>query len=118
MNTAQTISLAYGWGMHSGGWWIIGAIVMMLFMGGMMWMMMQGMGRGWSKRWSAPGQRPPTTESALEVLERRLAEGEISVEDYRARRQALTGGARRPQRAADDGEQEVPAEVTRKEDGL
>jgi hypothetical protein len=39
VNIAQTIPLADGFGMHngSGGWWIVGAAVMMLFMGGMMW---------------------------------------------------------------------------------
>jgi putative membrane protein len=94
VNIAQTIPLADGWGMHnsSGGWWIIGAAVMMLFMGGMMWMMMRGMGGGSSPGSSAPPQRPTIKESPVEILERRFAEGEISAEDYRARRELLVNG--------------------------
>ena len=88
MDITQTIPLADSWGMHgSGGWWILGAVVMMLFMGAMMWMMMRGMG-GSSQRSSAPIESPGT-ESAVEILERRYAEGEISVEDYRERREVL-----------------------------
>jgi len=91
VNIAQTIPLADGSGMHnsSGGWWIIGAALMMLFMGGMMWMMMRGMGGGSSPGSSAPPQRPTIKESPVEILERRFAEGEISAEDYRARRELL-----------------------------
>lgn len=90
MNLAQTIPLADGWGMHdgSGGWWILGAAVMMLFMGGMMWMMMRGMG-GSSPGSSSPPERPAIKESPVEILARRFAEGEISPEDYRARREML-----------------------------
>lgn len=91
MNLAQAIPSADGWGMHngSGGWWIIGAAVMMLFMGGMMWMMMRGMGGGSSPGSSAPPERPAIKESPVEILQRRFAEGEISAEDYRARREML-----------------------------
>jgi putative membrane protein len=91
VNLAQTIPLADGWSMHngSGGWWIIGAALMMLFMGGMMWMMMRGMGGGSSPGSSAPPERPAIKESPVEILARRFAEGEISAEDYRARREML-----------------------------
>ena len=86
MNVAQIAPLADGFGMHdgNGGWWILGAAVMMLFMGGMMWMMMRGMGGA-----SAPPPEPDVKESPVEILDRRFAEGEISVEDYRARREML-----------------------------
>ena len=89
MNIAQTIPFADGWSMHdgNGGWWILGAAVMMLFMGGMMWMMMRGMGRGSSPESSAPPEGPTIKESPVEILERRLAAGEITAEDYRARRE-------------------------------
>ncbi len=90
MNIAQTIPDAY-WGMHGGGWWILGAAVMMGCMGAMMWMMMRGMGGGSSQRSSAPSEPPDTTQSALEILERRFAQGEISVEEYRERREILAG---------------------------
>jgi putative membrane protein len=94
VNLAQTIPLADGWGMHngSGGWWILGAAVMMLFMGGMMWMMMRGMG-GSSPGSSSPPESPAIKESPVEILERRFAEGEISAEDYRARREMLVDTA-------------------------
>ena len=40
MNIALTVPLADSWGMHGdGGWWLLAAIPMMLFMGAMMWMM-------------------------------------------------------------------------------
>ena len=94
MNIAQIIPLADSGGMHDGafgaGWWIVGAALMMLFMGGMMWMMMRGMGGGSS---SAPGESRATTESPMEILERRFAEGAISVEEYQACREVLVNGS-------------------------
>jgi putative membrane protein len=97
MNTAHTIPLADSWGMHSGGgWWILGGAVMMLCMGAMMWMMMRGMGGGSSPDSSAPRESPITTESPSDILDRRVAEGEISIEDYQARREALVGATVEP----------------------
>ena len=108
MSPAQTIPLAGSWGMHgSGGWWILGAVVMMLFMGAMMWMMMRGMGGGSSQRSSPPSESPGTTQSALEILERRFAHGEISVEDYRERREILTDAA--PESTAGHDDEPLPA---------
>ena len=93
MNIAQTLLLADSWGMHDGdvgmGWWIVGVPFMVLMMGGMMWMMMRGMGGGSS----APSESPGATESPVEILERRFAEGAISMEEYRARRELLDGTA-------------------------
>ena len=94
MNLAQIIPLADGWGMHDGdigvGWLIVMVPLMLLMMGGMMWMMMRGMGGGSSQSSSAPSEK--AAESPVEILDRRFAEGEISVEDYRARREALVDG--------------------------
>ena len=107
MNIAQ-IPLADGWGMHNGsGWWVLGAALMMLFMGAMMWMMMRGMGGGSSRDPSAPGRRLATRESPLETLARRFAEGEISIEEYRARREALVEGNAQP--SADHDEEQLTA---------
>jgi uncharacterized membrane protein len=96
VNIAQTLVLADSWGMHDGdvgmGWWIIGVPFMLLMMGGMMWMMMRGMGGGSS----APTERPGSTESPVEILKRRFAEGEISVEEYRARCEELVNGTDEP----------------------
>jgi putative membrane protein len=95
MNFAQTIPLADGWGMHGGGagWWIVVPVLMMLFMGGMMWMMMRGMGGGSSKSSPASSESRATTETPVQILERRFAEGTISVEEYQARRERLVHGS-------------------------
>ena len=107
MNIAQTLLMADSWGMHDGdvgtGWWIIGVPFMLLMMGGMMWMMMRGMG-GSS---SPPSESSGSTESPVDILERRFAEGEISIEEYRARREALLDGTAEP--SADDAEQLLTA---------
>ncbi len=115
MTIAQTAPTAYSWGMHgTGGWWIVGGVVMMLFMGAMMWMMMRGMGGGSSQQSSATSESRDTTPSALEILERRFAEGEISVEDYRQRREALTHAAH-DQHAGTNG-RSAAAGATREEE--
>ena len=102
MNIAQIIPLADSFGMHDGdigaGWLIVGVPLMLLMMGGMMWMMMRGMGGGSS----APSERPGTTETPVEILERRFAEGAISIEEYRARREALVNGSAGPNGARKD----------------
>lgn len=84
MNTALVIPVAATWG------WGIGMAVCMLMMGVMMFAMM-GRGRArnsgprsWSDWWPAAREETPT-----EVLERRFAEGEISAEEYRERREIL-----------------------------
>ena len=103
MNIALTAPLADNWGMHGSGWWLLAAIPMMLFMGAMMWMMMRGMmGGGSSPDPSARSDTSASRETALEILERRFAEGEISIEEYRARREALVNGA-----AAPSGDEDV-----------
>jgi putative membrane protein len=99
MYVAQTIPLADSWGMHGdvgAGWLIVFLPLMVLFMGGMMWMMMRGMGGGSSRGSSTPGEGPRSTESPVEILERRFAEGSISLEDYQARREVLVKGTAEP----------------------
>lgn len=101
MNVAQTLSLADTWGMHGdvGAGWMIGMMVLMvLFWGGVIlgivWLIRGVAQGGW-----APGERPLSKESPVEILERRFAEGAITPEDYRVRREVLvgrTGGANRP----------------------
>jgi putative membrane protein len=103
MKAAQTIPMADTWGMHgSGGWWILGVVVMMLFMGAMMWMMMRGMGGPSSHPPSTPSKAPGAEESPLEILERRFAQGEISIEEYRARREILLTGSAEASRDHDE----------------
>jgi putative membrane protein len=57
---------------------------------------------GGARRGPTPGERPVTKASPLEILERRFAEGTISVEDYRARREVLVNGTGEPNGAAKD----------------
>ena len=91
MNIAQAVPLADAWGMHGdvgAGWWIVMMVAMLLFWGavifGVVWLI-----RGIARGGSAPGERHVSRESPVEILERRFAEGEISAEDYRARREVL-----------------------------
>jgi len=50
----------------------------------------------WLARGSFGGWQAEREETPLEILERRLAEGAISVEEYQHRREMITTG-RRPQ---------------------
>lgn len=87
MNIAQVIPFADAW-MHGGwgwAWMTLMMILMVLFWAavifGVVWLIRSAVDR--------PG---PRTESPIEVLERRFAEGAISVEDYQARREVLVNG--------------------------
>ena len=91
---AQTIPLADTWGMHGdvgAGWMVLMMVLMVLFWGaiiaGVVWLI-----RGVVRGGSAPGERHVSRESPVEILERRFAEGEITAEDYRARREVLVSG--------------------------
>jgi hypothetical protein len=44
----------------------------------------------------------------MQILERRFAEGEISIEEYRARREALVDGAAFPSGDEDDNRLAAP----------
>jgi putative membrane protein len=107
MNIAETIPLADTW-MHGGwgwGWMAVMMVVMVLFWGavifGIFWLV-----RDTARGSSAPAETLVGKESPEEILERRFAEGAISEEDYRARREVLVGatagsnGARRDERLA------------------
>jgi putative membrane protein len=69
-----------------GGWWILMALAMIFFWGlviaGIVWVVRE---LGNSHRQSAAAPDP------LAVLDRRLAEGAISPDEYRERRAILTG---------------------------
>jgi|SRR5512132_2393813 uncharacterized membrane protein len=93
MYIAQTIPLADTW-MHGGwgwGWMTLMMVVMVLFWGavifGIFWFI-RGTARGdWGPKETVAGK-----ESAVEILERRFAEGAITAEEYRARREVLVNG--------------------------
>jgi putative membrane protein len=114
VSIAQTIPIAY-WGMHGGGWWILAPILMMVCMGAMMWMMMRGMGGRSSQSSSAPSDSADATQSALEILERRFARGEISVEEYRQRREILANGGAESNGAVKDEPLPAPSSGERRE---
>lgn len=77
------------WGMHDGdvgaGWMIVMMLGMVLFWGlvviGVVWLLREAIGRGHHGADADP----------LAILDRRLAEGHISVEEYEQRRKTLSG---------------------------
>jgi putative membrane protein len=91
VNIALATPVADTW-MHGGwgwGWMSLMMVMMVLFWGaviaGIVWLIR---GAAWGR--SEP-DRPVNTESPAEILDRRFAEGDISEEDYRARRDVLAG---------------------------
>ncbi|MGZ8666899.1 MAG: SHOCT domain-containing protein [Solirubrobacterales bacterium] len=90
MTTSALLPLAQtDWDGHmDGGWWILMAIGMVLFWGlaifGIVWVVRElGSQR---EHHGHPDQGAP-----LAILDRRLAEGTISTEEYRERRAILSG---------------------------
>ena len=97
------LPLADTWNMHGGwGWtWMVPMMLgMVLFWGaiifGFVWLIRDGV------------QRPQLApeETALTILDRRFAQGAISLDDYRQRRDVLTGAARPPDQDINSDEQE------------
>lgn len=85
--TAAALYLAnIGWEDHMDGWgpgwWIVMGVMMIVFWGlvvaGIVWLV-RFLGQGGHRR----------EASALELLDQRLARGEVSVEEYEERRRAL-----------------------------
>lgn len=70
-----------GWG---AGWWIVMVLMMILFWG----LVIAGV--VWLVRSLAGGQHGSHRRDPVEVLDHRLASGEISVEEYRERRELLS----------------------------
>jgi putative membrane protein len=94
MNIALIIPVADTWGMHGdvgAGWMILMMALMVLFWAaiilGIVWLV-RGAAWGWTKR----PESAATKETPAEILERRFAEGAITVEDYRERRKVLVNG--------------------------
>jgi putative membrane protein len=92
VNIALIVPLADTWDMHgdfSGGWMIVMMIAMVLVWAaiifGIVWLVRGATGGGW--RWGGERKETPS-----EILERRFAEGSISVEDYHERREVIARG--------------------------
>jgi putative membrane protein len=103
VNALLTVLLAdNNWDMHgdvSTGWMIVMMILMVLFWAavilGIVWLVRGASGGGW--HWGGERKETPS-----EILERRFAEGAISVQDYHERRNVIAGGTRDDQAAGDD----------------
>jgi putative membrane protein len=69
------------------GWWVVMAVGMVVFwalvIAGAVWLV---------REFRGSGSRGPERSEALSILDRRLAEGEISPEEYRERRDAMADG--------------------------
>ena len=94
MDVTLAFQLADSWGMHGDvgwGWMMVMMIGMLLFWGaiilGVVWLIR-------SATWGQPpqGDRLASKESPVEILERRFAEGAMTLEDYQARREVLLNG--------------------------
>lgn len=85
------LPLADTWGMHDGdvgvGWMIVMMLGMVLFWGlvvvGVIWLLREAIGRG----------HHPAAGDPLAILDRRMAEGQISVEEYEQRRKTLSSSS-------------------------
>ena len=97
MNVAEIIPLADAWGMHGDvgwGWMASMMAVMVLFWGavivGIIWLI-----RGVTRGGPVPsGETSHDRETAVQILERRFAEGALTLEDYQARREVLVNGGK------------------------
>lgn len=85
---AYVLVLADGGDMHDwgGGWWIVMVLGMILFWGlvvaGIVWIVREVGGH----------RHGGSAKTPMEVLDERLARGDVSVEEYEERRAALSGG--------------------------
>ena len=93
-NFVSTAFLADMWGGDGhmgGGWWVVMVFGMVIFgaavIVGIVWL-----ARGFDSRRAPPRERE--RETPEELLVRRFAEGDISVDEYHERRDALRSGAR------------------------
>jgi putative membrane protein len=105
VNVAEAIPLAATWGMHGDvgwAWMILMMALMVLFWAAVIF------GVVWLIRGSVDRRPERRNESPTEVLERRFAEGAISVEDYRARREVLVNSAGGSNGARKDEQLAVP----------
>ena len=91
---AQAFPFADAWGMHGGdvgiGWWLVMTLGMVLFWGAVIAIVVWAVRGGSSS--GRPSSASPGEPSAREILDRRLADGSIDVEEYGHRRRLLDDG--------------------------
>ena len=113
MNFILTLPLADTWGMHGddvgAGWMILMIVVMVLFWAAII------LGIVWLVRSGFDGWRGGRRETPTEILERRFAEGAISVDDYHERREVIATGAHRRREAGGEDEPAAPGTSGRTE---
>ena len=83
------VLFADAWDMHDGGggWWVVMMLAMVLF-----WALVIA-GIVWLVRTGGLGERSGgRAKGAMDLLDERLATGDISIEDYERRREILAGG--------------------------
>jgi putative membrane protein len=76
--------IANAWHHDGPGFWIVFVLLFWVFLIGAAIVLLRSVGR-----WNLPGH-DARRESAVDVLERRFAEGQLSVEEYRERRAVLS----------------------------
>ena len=81
-------SMGYGWDMGFG--WVLMILFWVLLIGAVVWLVTSLVMNRRGSTYVSSGQ-----ESPLEILDRRLANGEIGVEEYEKVRQSLTGKPKR-----------------------
>lgn len=82
-------------GMHGSGWWIVGVVMMVLFWGGLAWIVMSLIRRTDGNA-DVSASRRRAQISPDEILRRRLASGAIDPEEFSTRMDALSQQTRPP----------------------
>jgi putative membrane protein len=89
---AQERPWEWGWGMHPGWWmWGVGGAVMMLMMVVFWGLVIASLVLG--IRWLARPGQPGRPDRALDILRERYARGDLTREEFEARRRDLEGRA-------------------------
>src|SRR5215203_158504 len=93
---ASAVPFADTWGMHGGdvgfGWWLVMTLGMLAFWGAVIAVVVWALRGGGAS--TGPASAPASDPSAREILDRRLADGTIDIEEYERRRELLDDSGR------------------------
>jgi putative membrane protein len=81
----------WGWYGGPGGWWIFPLVMPLVMITVMLVMAFVFRGFFGSGPWSGGHRHDHANDDALDILRRRLANGEINDEEYQAKRKLLLG---------------------------